>query len=554
MAEIELSVAMIFKNEIRCLERCLKSLQPLRERFSMELVMADTGSDDGSRAVAERYADVLFDFPWVNDFSAARNAVLDRCSGDWVLVIDSDEWLDATAPDEVEGIIRGRLADGMDGASLLLRNYTKNDRNYYNDFPITRMMRLRPGVRYEGRIHETFQINGQIPAVYRSTAAILHHDGYVMLNDGSEAGKRKMARNAALLREELKKTPNDLRRWMQLLDCGKDAPDRIEIARRAVKLIDGKKLGWEIYGAPILRRAVEYAAKDKLPCALEWAQKARALFPNSYFTRIDVERSAAAYCYAAGDYKGCIAPGEAYLRACAEWTAEKQLPAEMRVSSLDWHHPAYAEEIRVAIADALRRLDRQEEALARLSEADGSVFSPSLLQNFTEVAARLFTCSDLDMSGMIRRFWRALRAAPQGSALECEFLAFGQTAFAAPAPPETGRPLWKLFLPLRGECVLGDYAAVMDAQTPEEADAALTAVEDLTALPPAAFVHALKTGADFPIPGRPLTAEQADTLAEKLSADEVFLRQTAFFAAKAAKTLPELIWARSLALAALKRE
>lgn len=207
MAQIELSVAMIFKNEIRCLERCLKSLQPLRERFSMELVMADTGSDDGSRAVAERYADTLFDFPWVNDFSAARNAVLDRCSGDWVLVIDSDEWLDATAPDEVEGIIRGRLADGMDGASVLLRNYTKNDRNYYNDFPITRMMRLRPGVRYEGRIHETFQINGQIPAVYRSTAAILHHDGYVMLNDGSEAGKRKMARNAALLREELKKRP-----------------------------------------------------------------------------------------------------------------------------------------------------------------------------------------------------------------------------------------------------------------------------------------------------------------------------------------------------------
>ena len=89
-----LSIGIIFKNEIRCLERCLKSLEPLREAVSCELVMADSGSDDGSRAVAEKYADILFDFPWVNDFAAARNAVMDRCSGKWYFSIDADEWLD----------------------------------------------------------------------------------------------------------------------------------------------------------------------------------------------------------------------------------------------------------------------------------------------------------------------------------------------------------------------------------------------------------------------------------------------------------------------------
>ena len=78
MNKMDLSVAIISKNEIRCLERCLKSLQHLRERLSLEIVMSDTGATDGSRAVAERYADVLIDFPWINDFAAARNAVLDR--------------------------------------------------------------------------------------------------------------------------------------------------------------------------------------------------------------------------------------------------------------------------------------------------------------------------------------------------------------------------------------------------------------------------------------------------------------------------------------------
>ena len=96
-----LSIGIIFKNEIRCLERCLKSLQPLRDALPCEVVMADTGATDGSRAVAERYADILFDFPWVNDFSAARNSVMERCSGKWYMTIDCDEWVGA----DIQGFV-----------------------------------------------------------------------------------------------------------------------------------------------------------------------------------------------------------------------------------------------------------------------------------------------------------------------------------------------------------------------------------------------------------------------------------------------------------------
>ena len=60
-----LTIGMIFRNDIRCLERCLKALEPLRAAIPCELIMADTGSDDGSREVVECYADILFDFPWI---------------------------------------------------------------------------------------------------------------------------------------------------------------------------------------------------------------------------------------------------------------------------------------------------------------------------------------------------------------------------------------------------------------------------------------------------------------------------------------------------------
>ena len=554
MSHIELSVAMIFKNEIRCLERCLQSLQPLRERFSTELVMADTGASDGSRAVAEQYADVLFDFPWVNDFAAARNATLDRCSGDWVLVVDCDEWLDPGL-DELEGILRGRLAEGKDGATVLQRNYADAGLESWHDFPALRLLRRRDGLRYEGRIHEAPQINGRALDVYRSAATVLHHDGYAALNDGSEAGKQKRERNSRLLREELKKNPEDLRRWMQLLDCCEDAPDRGALLRRAVELVDERKPGWKTYGSPILRDAVEYAAEDRLPEMPAWRRLARKRFPDSCFTRIDVERSFASYRYATGDYEGCLAPGRAYLRACAEYRGGRETPDELYVASLHSIHAVHQEETRVALADALRRLGRHEEALAHLNEVEWNVFGRDKLYASLGVATRLFAESELDMDGLIRRVWETVRAAPDAAeaqrAEEALFLALFQRFFSE--QPFAGRPVWRMFLPLRGECPLGDWAAVLDAQTPEEADAALAAVEDLTALPPAVFLHALKAGADFPVPGRSLTEAQFDALAEKLAADRTFLRELAILAADAAETVPELLWARSLARAALKQ-
>ena len=50
--------------------------------------------------VSKRY--ILFDFPWINDFAAARNAVMDRCSGEWYMSIDCDEWVNPNIEDFVQ--------------------------------------------------------------------------------------------------------------------------------------------------------------------------------------------------------------------------------------------------------------------------------------------------------------------------------------------------------------------------------------------------------------------------------------------------------------------
>ena len=91
--DIMLSICMIVKNEQRCLERCLKSIKPLKEHINCEVIVTDTGSTDKSVEIAEKYADKVLHFEWCNDFSAARNHGIEQAKGEWVMVMDADEEL-----------------------------------------------------------------------------------------------------------------------------------------------------------------------------------------------------------------------------------------------------------------------------------------------------------------------------------------------------------------------------------------------------------------------------------------------------------------------------
>lgn len=87
MAALPVSVCIIAKNEEKYIEQCLKSVS----RYGFEIVVADTGSSDRTKELAEKYTDRLFDFAWCADFSKARNFCAGKASNDWILAIDCDE-------------------------------------------------------------------------------------------------------------------------------------------------------------------------------------------------------------------------------------------------------------------------------------------------------------------------------------------------------------------------------------------------------------------------------------------------------------------------------
>lgn len=91
----KISACLIVRDEAETLPRLLKQLRPHVD----ELVVLDTGSKDGTPAIARKYADrfsVCLDFNnpdtgLIEDFAGARNRAMEMCSGEWLFWCDGDD-------------------------------------------------------------------------------------------------------------------------------------------------------------------------------------------------------------------------------------------------------------------------------------------------------------------------------------------------------------------------------------------------------------------------------------------------------------------------------
>jgi len=80
---------MMAKNEEHCIRKCLNSVKHIVD----EMIVVDTGSTDKTKEIAKELGAKVFDFKWIDDFSAARNFSLSKAKCDWILVLDADEFI-----------------------------------------------------------------------------------------------------------------------------------------------------------------------------------------------------------------------------------------------------------------------------------------------------------------------------------------------------------------------------------------------------------------------------------------------------------------------------
>jgi glycosyltransferase involved in cell wall biosynthesis len=186
--EPKLSLAMIVKNEARCLARCLRSVRPIVD----EIVMVDTGSTDGTIEIGKEFGARISHFDWVNDFSAARNFALDQTKGNWILVLDADEFASEALGKEIQRFVQNQPAIGR---LRIVSDFRRNGNSLRSQSYVARL--FPRGAHFQGRIHE--QVISPLPRL--NLHGELWHDGYLET--------KKSDRNIKLLLAELEQEPEN---------------------------------------------------------------------------------------------------------------------------------------------------------------------------------------------------------------------------------------------------------------------------------------------------------------------------------------------------------
>lgn len=167
-------------------ENLPKSLAPLVS-LADEAVVVDTGSKDGSRSLARSYGARVFDMPWRDDFSAARNQALASARTDYILWLDADNYISP------EHFVKLKEALPERGAPPVILMATELVLPQGDKLWQKRVFPKASGVLFTGVIHEQL-VHPEWMAV-RLTDAEISHWGYA---DPKEA-RRKGERNLKLL-------------------------------------------------------------------------------------------------------------------------------------------------------------------------------------------------------------------------------------------------------------------------------------------------------------------------------------------------------------------
>lgn len=267
------SVAIIVKNEEAVLGRLLDSLRGAVD----EIVVVDTGSTDATKEVASQYGAVLYDFPWIDDFGAARQHAFDQATGDWVFWVDADDIvlhadrirdLAASAPDSVIGFhwryVLSRDAAGEPTFQFWRERLVRNDGSF----------------RWVGRVHEALVPQRPGEQVQTEEVVIEHHPK-------PEEPSDQVGRNLRILEAEYAEHDGNLEP-RKLFYLGREYADH-GLTQQAIATLERyvTVATWaDEHYAALMRLADLYASEKRYDQAIDThlaALKLKPRWPDAYF-------------------------------------------------------------------------------------------------------------------------------------------------------------------------------------------------------------------------------------------------------------------------------
>ena len=114
---MKLSVGIITYNEEKNLSRTLDSILEMAN----EIIIVDSGSTDRTLEIANQYNASIYSEEW-KGYGLQKNSVIDKCVGEWILLIDADEEITPELVEEIEKKLPN-LEENIKGIILKRRVY-----------------------------------------------------------------------------------------------------------------------------------------------------------------------------------------------------------------------------------------------------------------------------------------------------------------------------------------------------------------------------------------------------------------------------------------------
>lgn len=161
-----LSAVIITLNAASQLKDCLKSVA-----FCDEIVVVDSGSTDGTQAVAEKYGARVVTSEW-RGFGPQKQFAIEQAAYDWVLCIDADERVTGELRTSIESALAapGSRAYRFPRCNRFMGRYLRHGEGY-PDWSL-RLFDRRHGRWSEDPVHERVIADGAVGTL----AGDLMHD------------------------------------------------------------------------------------------------------------------------------------------------------------------------------------------------------------------------------------------------------------------------------------------------------------------------------------------------------------------------------------------
>ena len=183
-----------------------------------EIVVVDTGSTDDTVKVAKKFGAKVFFETWQDDFSTPRNLAMQKCSGDWIIFLDADEFFSPDTAKNIPFVIERAAEYKQNAVQVFLINVDKDNGNKIQDTDyVVRIMKKNSALHYVGKIHEELRLGEKILSEVITCppeVLTLYHTGY-----STSLNRSKAERNLKMLLAELAETSEPQRIYYYIAAC-----------------------------------------------------------------------------------------------------------------------------------------------------------------------------------------------------------------------------------------------------------------------------------------------------------------------------------------------